>query len=393
MVVSTSKRAIDSATGDLEADLRAAVGGEVRFDTISRNMYSTDASIYQMEPVGVVIPRDAADVQAAIEIAGKNGVAVLPRGGGTGLSGQTVNHAVVIDFSKYMYDVLEINREEHWVRTQPGVTIDELNRQLKSSGLFFTPDPSTSSRANIGGAMGNNSCGTHSIIYGKTVDHVLEMDVTLSDGSQTVFGLRDAASLESRLALSGLEGDIYRGVREISARAAGAAAANFPKILRRVGGYNIDRTQDPNSLNLTQMMVGSEGTLAAVTAAKLNLVPIPGHKVLGVVHFNSLNEAMEATVAILEESPSAIEHIGSMILEQARLSLGFSRSLGFLEGEPSDILVVEFSGVHPEEVKSRLDQMVRNLDRKNLGFATTKLYTTASRTRLRNSGAPISDFL
>ena len=306
MVVSTSKRAIDSVTGDLEADLRAAVGGEVRFDTISRNMYSTDASIYQMEPVGVVIPRDAADVQAAIEIAGKNGVAVLPRGGGTGLSGQTVNHAVVIDFSKYMYDVLEINREEHWVRTQPGVTIDELNRQLKSSGLFFTPDPSTSSRANIGGAMGNNSCGTHSIIYGKTVDHVLEMDVTLSDGSQTVFGLRDAASLESRLALSGLEGDIYRGVREISARAAGAAAANFPKILRRVGGYNIDRTQDPNSLNLTQMMVGSEGTLAAVTAAKLNLVPIPGHKVLGVVHFNSLNEAMEATVAILEELPSAI---------------------------------------------------------------------------------------
>ena len=119
MVVSTSKRAIDSVTGDLEADLRAAVGGEVRFDTISRNMYSTDASIYQMEPVGVVIPRDAADVQAAIEIAGKNGVAVLPRGGGTGLSGQTVNHAVVIDFSKYMYDVLEINREEHWVRTQP----------------------------------------------------------------------------------------------------------------------------------------------------------------------------------------------------------------------------------------------------------------------------------
>ena len=377
MVVSTSKLAIDSATGDLEADLRAAVGGEVRFDTISRNMYSTDASIYQMEPVGVVIPRDAADVQAAIEIAGKNGVAVLPRGGGTGLSGQTVNHAVVIDFSKYMYDVLEINREEHWVRTQPGVTIDELNRQLKSYGMFFTPDPSTSSRANIGGAMGNNSCGTHSIIYGKTVDHVLEMDVTLSDGSQTVFGLRDAASLESRLALSGLEGDIYRGVREISARAAGAAAANFPKILRRVGGYNIDRTQDPNSLNLTQMMVGSEGTLAAVTAAKLNLVPIPGHKVLGVVHFNSLNEAMEATVAILEESPSAIEHIGSMILEQARLSLGFSRSLGFLEGEPSDILVVEFSGDHPEEVKSRLDQMVKNLDRKNLGFATTKLYTTA----------------
>ena len=384
MVVSTSTRPVDSATGGLESDLRAAVGGEVRFDSISRHMYSTDASIYQIEPVGVVIPRDAADVQAAIEIAGKNGVAVLPRGGGTGLSGQTVNHAVVIDFSKYMHDVLEINREEKWVRTQPGITIDELNRLLKSTGLFFTPDPSTSNRANIGGAMGNNSCGSHSIIYGKTVDHVLEMDVTLSDGSQTVFGPRDAAALQSRLSMSGLEGNIYRGVKDISARAAGAAEKNFPKILRRVGGYNIDRTQDPNSLDLTQMMVGSEGTLAAVTAAKLNLVAIPRHRVLGVVHFNSLNDAMEATVAILEESPAAIEHTGSMILEQARLSLGFSRSLGFLEGEPSDILVVEFSGDDPDEVKSRLDRMVRNLDRRRLGYATTKLYTPAQQDEVTN---------
>ncbi|MCZ6539455.1 MAG: FAD-binding oxidoreductase, partial [Chloroflexi bacterium] len=262
-MVSVSRQVANSATKDLEADLRAAIGGEVRFDSVTRHMYSTDASIYQMEPVGVVIPRDAADVQAAIEISGKNGVAVLPRGGGTGLSGQTVNHAVVIDFSRYMHDVLEINREEQWVRTQPGVTIDELNRQVRGSGLFFTPDPSTSSRANVGGAMGNNSCGSHSIIYGKTVDHVLEMDVTLSDGSQTVFGPREGAALESRLALNGLEGDIYRGVRDISARAAAAVEARFPKILRRVGGYNIDRTGDPALLDLTQIMVGSEGTLAA----------------------------------------------------------------------------------------------------------------------------------
>ena len=357
-MVVASRPVADSATEDLEADLRAAIGGEVRFDAVTRHMYSTDASIYQMEPVGVVIPRDAADVQAAIEIAGKNGVPVLPRGGGTGLSGQTVNHAVVIDFSKYMFSVQEINREERWVRAQPGITIDELNRQVRSSGLFFTPDPSTSSRANIGGAMGNNSCGAHSIIYGKTVDHVLEMDVTLSDGSQIVFGAREGAALESRFALDGLEGEIYRGVRDISARAAGAVEARFSKILRRVGGYNIDRTQNPASLDLTPVMVGPEGTLAAVTAAKLNLVPIPKHKVLGVVHFNSLIEAMEATVTILEESPAAVEHTGSMIIEQARRSLGFSRSLGFLQGEPSDILVVEFSGDDPGEVKSQLDRLV-----------------------------------
>jgi FAD/FMN-containing dehydrogenase len=242
-VVVSSGWKTNSSTKDLEADLRASVDGEVRFDSISKQMYSTDASMYQMEPVGVVIPRDAGDVQAVLEIAGKNGVSVLPRGGGTGLSGQTVNHSIVMDFSEYMHDVIEINKEEKWVRSQPGITIDELNRQLKPSGLFFTPDPSTSSRANIGGAMGNNSCGSHSIIYGKTVDHVLEMDVTLSDGSQTSFGMRDAASLKSLLTKTGLEGDIYRGVTDISARAAHLVEAKFPKILRRVGGYNIDRTQ------------------------------------------------------------------------------------------------------------------------------------------------------
>jgi len=376
-VVATKGWKLNTATRDLEADLKAVVTGEVRFDAVTKQMYSTDASIYQMEPVGVVIPRDAADVQAVIEIAGKNGVSVLPRGGGTGLSGQTVNHSVVIDFSKYMHNVIDINSEESWVKTQPGITIDELNRQLKSSGLFFTPDPSTSSRANVGGAMGNNSCGSHSIIYGKTVDHVLEMDVILSDGSQANFGMRDATDLSSLLRKEGLEGDIYRGVTDISAQAANLIEAKFPKILRRVGGYNIDRTQNASALNLTQVMVGSEGTLAAVTAAKLNLVKTPKHKVLGVVHFSGLIEAMEATVVILEESPAAVEHVGEMIIKQARRSLGFSRSIGFLQGDPTDILVVEFSGEEEAEVRSRLDRMVDKLVRRKLGFATTKLYSAA----------------
>ncbi len=371
---------VETAAADrdqLRAELEGAVAGEVRFDSYTRAIYATDASIYQMDPVGVVLPRHAADVQAVIETCNRHGIAVLPRGGGTGLSGQTVNHAVVIDFSKYMHDVLEINPEEQWVRTQPGITLDKLNRQLQPHCLMVTPDPSSSSRANVGGAMGNNSCGSHSIIYGKTVDHVLEMDVTLSDGFQAVFGPREGAALESLLAHDGLEGDIYRGVRDVSARAAAAIEERFPKILRRVGGYNIDRTQDPASLDLTQVMVGSEGTLAAVTAAKLNLVPIPKHKVLGVVHFRGLIEAMEATVAILEESPSAVEHTGSMIIDQARRSLGFSRSLGFLQGEPSDILMVEFSGDDADEVKAQLDGLVESLARKKLGYATTKLYTPA----------------
>lgn len=378
----SQKARINSSTKDLEADLRAVVGGDVRFDAVTRQIYSNDSSIYQVEPIGVVIPRDAADVQAVIETCHKNGVAVLPRGGGTGLAGQTVNHAVVIDFSKYMHNVLEINAEEQWVKTQTGITIEDLNNHLKSSGLFFTPDPSTANRANIGGAIGNNSCGTHSLIYGLTVDHVLEMDLTLSDGSLAAVGLVEGGALKSRLALPGLEGDIYRGVSDISVRASALVAAKFPKIQRRVGGYNIDRTANPTSLNLAEIMVGSEGTLAAVTAAKLNLVRIPKYKVFGVVHFNSLIESMEATVAILEENPAAVEHTGEIIIQQARKSLGFSRALDFLQGDPTDVLFVEFSGDDEAEVRSQLDKLVEKLKRLKLGNVVTKLYTAAEQVQV-----------
>jgi len=374
--------AVRSDSAQLQHELSSVVEGEVRFDPYSKALYSTDASIYRMEPVGVVIPKHSADVQAVIETCHRNGVSVLPRGGGTGLSGQTVNHAVVIDFSKYMHDVLEVNPEEQWVRTQPGITLDELNRQIRPHGLMFTPDPSTSSRANVGGAMGNNSCGSHSILYGKTVDHVLEMDVTLSDGSQTVFKNVEGGALESKLALSGLEGEIYRGVREISDRSAGLVEARFPKILRRVGGYNIDRTNAGTEINLSELMVGSEGTLAAVTAAKLNLVRIPKHKVMGVIHFNGLIEAMEATVATLDDSPSAVEHIGEMIINQARQSLGFARSLDFLQGEPSDILAVEFSSDDEEEARAKLDHLEARLQKDKLGYAFTKLYDGAAQGRV-----------
>lgn len=369
-------------TAHLERELRAAVGGEVRFDPYSRALYATDASIYQMEPVGVVIPRNADDVSAVMDIARRYGAAVLPRGGGTSLSGQTTNHAVVMDFSKYMYNMLEVNREERWVRTQPGVTIDDLNRQLRPHGLFFTPDPSTSSRANVGGAMGNNSCGSHSIVYGKTVDQVREMDVVLSDGVQTRLMPMSGADLESRLAAEGLEGHIYRRVREIAAEQQAEVDKRFPKILRRVGGYNLDLVQDPACMDLTKIAVGSEGTLLAVTSAKLSLEPLPPYKGLAVLHFTGLVESMEATVATLEENPAAVEHIGSMIIGQARQSLGFARNMGFLQGEPSDILVVEFTGETEAEVESKIDRLVSRMRSLNLGYAVTKLLNPADQAKV-----------
>ncbi len=362
-----------AARGEIEQELKRIIRGEVRFDDYSRHLYSTDASIYMMTPAGVVLPRDADDVAAAIETCAENGISVMPRGGGTSLSGQTVNTGVVIDFSKYMHRVLQLNVEDNQVHAQPGITIDELNRQLAPSGLYFTPDPSTSSRANIGGAMGNNSCGSHSIVYGKTVDQVQEMSVVLSDGSSAVFKPIRGDEIEQRMAATGLEGEIYRNISQIAARAASEAEARFPKLLRRVGGYNIDRTSKQAEIDLTQIMVGSEGTLAAVTDARLKLWPIPKSKGLAVLHFHTLRDAMEATVAILEHSPAAVEHIGELIISQARKSLGFSRNLGFMQGDPSDILVVEMNGENRSETEAKLLKIKSVSERSTAAYACAML--------------------
>ena len=372
-----------SARTDLAAELRSAVRGEVRFDSYSRALYSQDASIYSMEPAGVVLPKSVEDVQAVIEICNRNGVKVLSRGGGTGLSGQTVQEgAVVIDYTKYMHDVIEVNPEERWVRAQTGITLTELNRQIRSHGLMFTPDPSTASRATVGGAMGNNSCGAHSIIYGKTVDHVLAQDVVLSDGSLASFESVSGAGLEAKLRTGGLEGEIYRAVRDVAARAAPLVEERFPKVLRRVGGYNLDRVNDPDAVNLAQLMVGSEGTLAAVTSARLNLVPIPEYPGLAILHSAGLDEAMEATVATLEHDPSAVEHIGAIIITQARRHISFSRDLEFLQGDPTDILVVEFNGESEAEIAGKLDRLEQDMARKELGFAITRLQSPADQAKV-----------
>src|SRR6059036_4311419 len=193
---------------DLEHELRKVVAGDVRFDPGSRLLYSTDASMYQVEPVGVVIPRDADDVQAAVKVAGKLGVAILPRGGGTSLTGQTVNHALVLDFSRHMNQVLEVNREERWARVQPGVVQDKLNHHVRPLGLLFGPDTSTSNRATIGGMLGNNSGGSHSIAYGLTIDHAIELTAILADGTRAVFGEITPAAFESKMRAPGLEGQI-----------------------------------------------------------------------------------------------------------------------------------------------------------------------------------------
>src|SRR5881409_1854149 len=229
-----------SEVNDLERELRKAIGGDVRFDAGSRLLYSTDASMYQMEPVGVVIPRDGDDVRAAIEIAAKHKVAILPRGGGTSLTGQSVNHALVLDCSRYMDRVLEVNTEELWARVQPGLVQDNLNHHVRPMGLLFGPDTSTSNRATLGGMLGNNSGGSHSIAYGLTVDHVIELTTILADGSRAVFGEVTPEQFAAKCRAPGLEGQIYREIARIRDTYGDEIRTRYPAHWRRVSGYNLN---------------------------------------------------------------------------------------------------------------------------------------------------------
>ena len=375
---------IERDSRELVEELRRDVDGEVRADRMSRLLYSTDASIYQVEPIAVVIPKTADDVIAVVTVAARYGVPVLPRGGGTSLAGQTVNHAVVIDFSKYMRNVLEVNTEERWVRTQPGIILDELNNQIRDTGLMFAPDPSTSNRGNVGGALGNNSCGSHSIVWGKTVDNTLGLSVVLSNGEIAGFGGSSGDALDAKRRQSGLEGDIYRSLNGIGQRSRDEVLKRYPKIQRRVSGYNLDELLDPDAIDMARFVVGSEGTLVTITEATLKLVPRPKYKALAVIHFHDLIESMEATVAALELDPTAVEHIGGMIIRQAQENLEYSRMTGFIEGSPDSLLVVEFTGESESEVESKIDGCAAHMAKRGLGYSTRKLLTSSEQAMVWN---------
>src|SRR5262249_6677239 len=241
--------------------------------------------MYQMEPVGIVMPRDAADVQAALELARTTRVAFLSRGGGTSLTGQTVNHALVLDFSRHMNQVLEVNREEKWARVQPGVVQDELNHHVRPLGLLFGPDTSTSNRATIGGMLGNNSGGSHSIAYGLTIDHAIELTALLADGTRAVFGEITPAAFEAKTRAPGLEGQIYQAVARIRDQYKDEIARRYPKHWRRVCGYNLDELIKDRPLNMARLIVGSEGTFLTVVEAKVRLVRRPPKTAVDVIHY------------------------------------------------------------------------------------------------------------
>ncbi len=345
----------------LATEIAAGLQGgraDVRVDRPYRLLYATDASIYEMEPVAVVFPRSTAEVQHVVRIAAARGIPVLPRGGGTSLAGQGVNHAIVLDMSRHMDGVLEINVEEGWARVQPGVVVDGLSRAARPHGLMYAVDPSPKNRATIGGGIGNNSCGAHSVIYGKTLDQVLALDVVLADGTATRFERLSGAALGEKRAAHTLEGAIYRGVARIAAEQAEEVAARFPQIQRRVSGYNLDEFLPgdglSDSMDLARMIVGSEGTLAVVTEAKVRLAPIPQAKGVAALHFPTVADACRATLAALEHGPSSVEIVGSTIIERCRESVGYARLVDFVIGNPGALLLVEMYGESADEVRERL---------------------------------------
>ena len=359
---------------ETEAEIRKHVEGEVRFDAYSRLLYATDASIYQVEPVGVVVPRHKGDVQAVIEVANRHRVPVLPRGGGTSLAGQTVGHAIVMDFSKYMNQVLEVNEEELWCRVQPGLVQDVLNAHAAPMGMLFGPDTSTSNRATIGGMIGNNSAGAHSIVYGKTLDHVLDLTVLLADGSEAVLRDVPADLLAARQAGKGLESRIYQQIPSQVESARELIAERYPRLMRRVSGYNLDEFIKDQPFNLSRLVVGSEGTLACVVEARMRLVPKPRHTALDVIHFKDLQDALAVSETILATSPYAMELTDKPILDLARNNIEQSKRLGFVQGDPDAILMVEYDGDTAEEVRDKVDRLEVLRQREHMGYAASLAY-------------------
>src|SRR5215831_1314533 len=365
------KTNIDNEYSDIAAELTKRLEGDVYFDRTSRLLYSTDASMYQIEPIGVVVPRHKGDVQAVIEIANRFNAPVLPRGGGTSLAGQTVGHAVVLDFSKYMQQVLEVNQEELWCRVQPGLVQDELNAHVRPMGLQFGPDTSTSNRATIGGMIGNNSAGAHSLTYGKTLDHVIELTVLLADGSEVVLKDLSSEEVERKSRSETLEAKAYREISRLAQQHKSEILARYPKIMRRVSGYNLDEFIKPQPFNLSRILVGSEGTLATVVEAKMRLVPKPKWTAMDVIHFYSDQEALECSQVVLQTAPYAMESTDRMILNLARGNIEQSRRLGFVQGNPDSLLMVEYAGETEEEVKEQVYKLEELRKKEAIGYAST----------------------
>jgi len=379
----------NAAARDVEARLRRDLDGDVRFDDYTRHLFSRDASMYAIEPTGVVFPRHAGDVQAAVAAAGEYGIPVVPRGAGTSLAGQTVGPGLVLDLSRHMKRIVELDPESRTALVETGVVQDQLNRAAASHGLMFGPDTSTSNRATVGGMVGNNSAGSGSIRYGMTIDHVRELDVVLSDAGQAHLAPVGEDVRKRRAERLTLEGRLYRELPRIAAENAEAIASGFPQFWRRACGYRLDRLPQPGAaaagrgdFDLAKFVVGSEGTLVLATRALVDLVPKPARTVIAVGHFTSVAGAIEATEDALSCDPAAVELMDRQILDLARQKIEYASLSGILEGDPEALLFVSFTGDDEGELLGALNRLTSLWSRHSHGYHTLQAVTPAQQDAL-----------
>jgi FAD/FMN-containing dehydrogenase/Fe-S oxidoreductase len=353
--------------------------GEVHSDNIHKLIYATDASAYREIPSVVCLPKSNDDVKLAIHFARENGLTIIPRAAGTSIAGQVVGSGLIVDCSKYLNNILELNQNEKWVRVQPGVVLDELNLFLKEYGLFFGPETSTSNRCMVGGMVGNNSCGAHSLVYGSTREHTLEVNAILSDGTEAVFGNLNLKEFKDKTGINGLEGEIYRYIEKCLNKpdVQSRIKKEFPdpELERRNTGYAVDLlcnmqpfVADGKEFNFSTLICGSEGTLAFITEIKLNLVPLPSeYKGLLVVHHKSVEEALLANIIALEHRPVAIELIDKFLLDCTKTSPEHSKNRFFLKGDPGALLCIELVGHSKEQIEKQAKEITDDFKSKNFG--------------------------
>lgn len=387
-------RAPDARTGsELDARaladaLRARIKGEVRFDEGSRALYATDGSNYRQVPIGVVIPVSVQDVVDAVAVCRQFGAPVLSRGAGTSLCGQCCNVAVVIDMSKHLNRVLEINPQERWARVQPGVVLDDLRHQAGAHGLTFAPDPATHTHNTLGGMLGNNSCGPHSVMGGETVHNVIELDVLLYDGTRLTLGPMDEAEQRRVMERGGRQGDIVRRLKALAERHADEIRARFPKIPRRVSGYNLPALLPERGFNLAQAVVGTEGTCVIILQARLRLLPDPPCRALLVLGYEDVYSAADHITEVMQAGPIALEGIDDRLIEDMRL-VGLHPGDVKLLPEGKGWLLVEFGGDDQAQADARAHDLMQRL-RAQDGAPAMKLVDDATQAahiwRVRESG-------
>lgn len=387
---------------DFISELQKHFSGEIRLDAVSRILYSTDASIYQMEPLGVVIPRTQDDLHAAVELAAKYRIPILPRGSGSSLAGQAVGHALIIDCSRYLDNLIEINPEARTATVEPGLILAALNRAATRHGLQFGPDPASAERATLGGVVGNNATGAHSILYGMTADHLLSADVILSDGSLATLGeldIRNSILESSNIELSNSESritHIISTIAHIRQTHAAAIRAHWPRSWRNSAGYRLNyllpwspsapsqfahheappsvyetrmtnyelpiiAPRHPSTINLAPLLAGSEGTLAVIRRVTLNLVPKPRHTILALLQYDSIPAACDDVPRLLEHGPSAVELVPQLLIRLARGVPAYAAQMDFVEGDPAALLVVEFSGADLARLEGQARQISPNV--------------------------------